>query len=124
MGDGARSDLESALAIFRLIDDRANEANVLLSLGKLKNTLGDNDGAQTDLENALTIFRVVKDHTNEADCLTTLAKTKAELGYIESSLGSLQIVGEMSTLQLLSELKLKIGDDEGAIADMDAVLDM
>ena len=63
---GARGAYGEALALFKQLDDRLGQANVLRGLGDLESTLGRNDQARAAYGKALALFKQIDDRLGQA----------------------------------------------------------
>jgi tetratricopeptide (TPR) repeat protein len=67
--DDAEADYEVAVSLYRAVDDRLGQANVLLARGGLRTRRDRLDDAEADYESAIFLFRALGDHLGEANAL-------------------------------------------------------
>ena len=123
--DEARAAYTEARALYRAVENRLGEANVLLGLGELERMLGRNDEARTAYTEARALYRAVENRLGEANVLLGLGRLEHKLGrndearaaYTEARALYRAVgdrLGEANVLLGLGELKRMLGrNDEG-----------
>ena len=77
--DQAREAFAEARTLYRAVEDRLGEANVLSGLGDLERNLGRNDQAREAFAEARTLYRAVEDRLGEANVLSGLGDLERNL---------------------------------------------
>ncbi|MFF5232985.1 tetratricopeptide repeat protein [Dactylosporangium sp. NPDC000521] len=122
----ALADYEQALAMYREIADRVNEAATLNDIGAVYNNLGDRQQALTFYQQALSIQRDVGDRGNEAATLNNIGHVFDRLGDWQQALTFYQQAlpmtrdvgdraGEAATLNNIGAVYNNLGDRQQAL---------
>src|SRR5579885_1581257 len=113
----ARSHYNTALPLYREVQDRLGEANTLKSLGDLERHLGRLDEARSHYNTALLFYREERDRLGEANTLKSLGDLERHLGKLDEARSHYNTalllyrevqdrLGEANTLSSLGDLFL------------------
>jgi tetratricopeptide (TPR) repeat protein len=78
--DQARAAYDEAIGLYKQVDDRLGQANVLRGLGDLESILGRNDQARAAYGEAIGLFKQVDDRLGQANVLAGLGDLEYKLG--------------------------------------------
>jgi tetratricopeptide (TPR) repeat protein len=123
--DQARAAYGEARLLYKQVQNRLGEANVLLGMGDLERKLGRNDEAREAYGGARLLYKQVHDRLGEANVLSGLGDLESELNrndqaraaYGEARLLYKQVhyrLGEANVLHGLGRLESKLGRNNHA----------
>jgi tetratricopeptide (TPR) repeat protein len=88
--DAALASYEQALQLFRAVGDRLGEANVLLSVGKMALSIGDEEHGVEYLEQATQLYEAIGAQSGSANVRITLAQLAARKGEFQAAIDYMQ----------------------------------
>ena len=129
----AREHFSKSLAIFRFLNLRRYEANVLEAMGDLLLRVADLTGARASYEKALPIYREIEDRLGEANVLKEMGDLLMRVGDLAGARASYEKalpiyceiedrLGEANVLSSMGDLLMRVGDLAGARASYEKAL--
>ncbi len=108
--DAARTSLDRALELYRVLGHRVGEANALTQLGAVHRSAGDLAAAVATLTSAIKVYRGLADRLGEANALTELGAAQHAAG--ENSAADLSL---SAALTVYRELADHLGEAEAQL---------